>query len=467
MSWLTLPEKPTTEDYRAINTRLLIVVLGIIIVSVLFYLTFLKAPEVSAAVDTLVEDDFDSYGVGTLYGQDNWGGSSPSAPTVSIGEAYSSPNSVWFAGDKARYALNEDNTEYPDGQIDFYFYALNSSGNLRFYIYHHGYSSYEYVYASGTEIFIKDPAAAMVSIASGVTLNAWHKISIQWEYYSTSTLTNRYRANYDNGSWSSYYTKTFTLSQEGNFDSIELYGSSGGQYYVDDIGLGCGKGNCASCSGVLLCQNAGCCWDYLPGGLWLPEGNSWCGECTTGECGGDSIYDCQYCLTPETCTGLCYWATSTESCLTGHPECGAGTSLFLCDNSGDCTTNGGYWYEGSCWTTPEETDLIDWATYYAQYGDYPTSSDWIASIASTTTGLFKKVNSFMGLFDRNFDLGTAQEKGHTFGGAIPLARGYLQIIDAFLGNLPVGELLVFVLLFMMCVGIFRLIKGLVQLLHIW
>lgn len=473
MSWFTLPEKPTTEDYRAINTRFLIVILSIAIAIAMVYLCLSPKPA-GAAGETIISDDFDSYTIGVLGGQDNWYNTGAThGAYVSATQSYSSPQSAYFSGSVYRYALNEENTQYPVGQIDYWFYAVSNPVKFNFDIYRHGYSSFFQISVSSTasvlNVYIKNPATTTpVLIGSASVLNNWNKVSIQWATI-TDALTNNYRASYNNGSWSSWYSKTHTLATEVNLDSIEIYGYAGGSFYIDDVGIvSCGKGHCGSCSGVLLCQNAGCCWSYLPSGLWLPEGNNWCGECTTGTCGGDNIYDCQYCLTAGTCGGTnCYWSTSTESCLTGHPECGAGTSLFLCGNSSDCTTNGGYWYENSCWTTPEETDLINWSTYYAQYGDYPTSSDWIANVASTTTSLFNKVNSFMGLFDRNFDLATAQLKGKTFGGAIPLARGYLQIIDVFLGNMPIGELLVFVLLFMMCVGIFRLVKGLVQLLHIW
>jgi hypothetical protein len=474
MSWFTLPENPTPEENRAINTRFLVCFITLAVVIVLIVLTLSPEPA-GATGTTIISDDFESYTIGVLGGQDNWYNTGAThGAYVSATQSYSSPQSAYFSGSVYRYAKNEENTQYPEGQIDYWFYAENTPVKFTFDIYRYGYSSFFQVSVSSTasvlDVYIKDPATTTpVLIGSGAVLNNWNKVSIQWATI-TDALTNNYRASYNNSSWSSWYSKTHTLATEINLDSIQIYGYAGGSFYIDDVGIiSCGIGNCGSCSGPLLCQSAGCCWDYLPGGLWLPGGNNWCGECGAGECGGDSIYDCQYCLNSLDCegSGMCYWATSTASCLTGHPECGPGTSLFLCGNETDCINNEGYWYEGSCWTIPEPTDLIDWATYYASYGDYSTSSAWIADVASTTTSLFKKVNSFMGLFDNNFDLGTAQAKGKTFGGTIPLARGYLQIIDAFLGNMPIGELLVFVLLFMMCVGIFRLVKGLVQLLHIW
>jgi hypothetical protein len=111
--------------------------------------------------------------------------------------------------------------------------------------------------------------------------------------------------------------------------------------------------------------------------------------------------------------------------------------------------------------------LTNWDDYYAEYGDYATATAWITNVASTTSLFLGQMGGFLSVFENNFDLMEAFERGKNFGGAIPLARGYLTIFNDFLGGLPIGEFFIFLIIFMLAVGVFRIMRNLFQMIKFW
>lgn len=106
-----------------------------------------------------------------------------------------------------------------------------------------------------------------------------------------------------------------------------------------------------------------------------------------------------------------------------------------------------------------------WAQYYTIHSDpkYATSTEIFNTIASAFNVIVQKVGSFIVDFRTIFDSNEASAKGTELGSKIPLARGYLKPInDFFGGTLPVSEFFIFALLVLIIVGVFRMVKIIVQ-----
>jgi len=106
-----------------------------------------------------------------------------------------------------------------------------------------------------------------------------------------------------------------------------------------------------------------------------------------------------------------------------------------------------------------------WAQYYEIHSDpkYATSTEIFNTIASAFNVIVQKVGSFLVDFRSIFDSNEATAKGTELGSKIPLARGYLKPInDFFGGTLPVSEFFIFALLVLVIVGVFRMVKIIVQ-----
>jgi hypothetical protein len=182
-------------------------------------------------------------------------------------------------------------------------------------------------------------------------------------------------------------------------------------------------------------------------------------------CDGN-YFDCKYCNTTTTCAAeSCYW-WDDGACHYTSGECGEGLSLQFCLTEGECESAGGFWNDDFCWLSAG-LSLTDWDDYYAEYGDYATPSAWISNLASGTGGFFRSIGGFLDVFRDFFDVKDAYAKGATFGAAIPTAFGYLDIINQFCGGFPIAELFLFTLGFMLAIGVFRIVRNLVQLIKFW
>jgi hypothetical protein len=206
--------------------------------------------------------------------------------------------------------------------------------------------------------------------------------------------------------------------------------------------------NCSDYTSLPTCQAGGCYWTYFPG--LTP----FCSDVSYGSC-GNGIFSCQNCNSSTTCeansgcyweNNLCYWGTSV--CLPGLEE--------FCDNA-SCSWAGGYWYEDFCWSEPESI-LTSWAT---------VSTPWINDLASSSRSFLGKIGGFLAVFNQKFNIKDASEKGLLLGSVIPAIRGYCSGLDIIFGNFPLGELLVFTLIFTLAIGVFRIVRNLIQLFKFW
>lgn len=405
--------------------------------------------------NTIFSDNFELYNLGDLAPQGNWEAITGNWEVVDD-KSFSGSQSAYFNGDDYGCVRKTAISSVLNGEIEYHFFPIASSSNwFSFHIYNNPWSQFTYTNFINGNLYIWDSGESeTILIKENVSLNNWHSVKIEWSYAGNGV--GKYRAKIDNENWSNYAEKWFpTGTEQFEFDSVKLWSNT--EIYVDRIG------EILECNDYLsfyICQNAGCCWYYS---IWLHE--YFCVPCPVGEC-GSGVFECQNCMTEETCNAeeYCYWFD--DFCKYGTGVCGEGLELQFCENLSECENAGGYWYDDFCWLSAPAT-LSSWEDYYNEFGDYATPSAWISNMASTTGIFLGQIGGFLSVFEGNFDLMEAFEKGKNFGEVIPKARGYLAIFDNFLGDFPVSGFFAFLLIFMLAVGVFRIMRNLFQLLKFW
>lgn len=313
-------------------------------------------------------------------------------------------------------------------------------------------------------VFYRNPAGQNASSTFffdyPLSLNDWHYLQIE------STSTNQIRFTIDSTS-TNWIT---TISFAGHpFGRLSAYAWLRGDFYWDFYTKEPIVYPCSSYSSETTCNlDSNCVWyfsQYLFDMGLEPYESCEEKEDVVDFCDGN-FFDCKYCNTTTTCaTAGCYWWDDDE-CHYTSGECAEGLSLQFCLNEGECEGAGGFWYGDFCWLSAGPS-LTDWDDYYAEYGDYATPSAWIDNLASGTGGFFQTIGSFLNVFREFFDVKDAYAKGAVFGGAFPIAFGYLDIINQFCGGFPIAELFLFTLGFMLAIGVFRIIRNIVQLIKFW
>lgn len=100
-----------------------------------------------------------------------------------------------------------------------------------------------------------------------------------------------------------------------------------------------------------------------------------------------------------------------------------------------------------------------WENYYQEHSERFASS---TPLFSTLAGVFEPLISWAGnltiYFNDNFEKTTAMEKGAEFGKKIPQARGYVETINTYFGDLPISDLFLFFLITAVAVLIFRIVR---------
>ncbi|GAI06069.1 unnamed protein product, partial [marine sediment metagenome] len=270
--------------------------------------------------------------------------------------------------------------------------------------------------------------------------------------------------NFDNTGWLDWVTN----SSNTNFPPTQVKIERGAQwqqadYYFDFIAEtsvipGCSLEYCDLCDNWFDCQVVGCCWYYQP---WYPPPfDNYCDTCE-GEC--SYPYNCGLCETEATCeTAGCFW--TGEYCTQFEWECGPELACQFCATQETCEAEECNWNEPTetCWyaipTLPSS-----WSTYYDEHGGYATSSVFVNELAETSGGTFIFLSGLFEGFITSFNTADALAKGSAMGNVIPKGRGYLKIFDGLFGHYPIGETFVFILIFILAIGLFRISRQLISL----
>ena len=105
-----------------------------------------------------------------------------------------------------------------------------------------------------------------------------------------------------------------------------------------------------------------------------------------------------------------------------------------------------------------------WEGYYVANSEkYTTSTPLFANIATAFSPLVERLGNFALLMTNYFNLGEASAKGLELGNSVPVARGYLEMIDDFFGGLPISSIFIFFLVSLVVLIFYKLIYGVIQL----
>lgn len=441
---------------RAIKHPFKFLLLGVFI---FFGLLFTNEAVLGA---TPFDDNFDTYTIGqTLDGQGNWTAGSNiwvvdgdfCRKNKCVKQTFDSSQTIEKEG--ATTTIGNWNWSGKLGSINrvnlpFEMRAYSSDVKLIWKILFYYWTGSEFT----DKIVLSSGPSDFVVLIDNPEIDNWYSFSCGWDLSSGDPDERKIRCKVDSGDFTSWLEPKDKLGTDVKKFTHNLYLLNDG---IDEIGE---FESCGLYQSWLPCQNAGCCWYYFH--LFY---QNVCVECPTGECesGPDT---CSNCLTEINCEAedLCYWFEGI--CKFGTGSCGEGLELSFCENQEDCEIAGGYWYDDFCWLSAP-VSLTSWEDYYTEYGDYATSSAWISNMASNTSLFLGQMGGFLAIFENNFDLREAFERGKNFGEAIPIARGYLKIFDDFLGGFPIGEFFTFLLIFMLAVGVFRIMRNLFQLIKFW
>ena len=113
---------------------------------------------------------------------------------------------------------------------------------------------------------------------------------------------------------------------------------------------------------------------------------------------------------------------------------------------------------------PEEYIFLPWESYYASTSEkFATSTPLFNSLAGSLYPIINKMGDFTLFVTEYFNVNEATIQGADLGSAIPKARGYLVTIDDFIG-LPLSLLVIFFLLTMAVVVVYKIILAMIKLL---
>lgn len=108
--------------------------------------------------------------------------------------------------------------------------------------------------------------------------------------------------------------------------------------------------------------------------------------------------------------------------------------------------------------------VSNWTEYYSSVSEkFPTSTPLFNSITGSFSPIINKMMNFSLFVKEYFDVGEATSRGEDLGGAIPKARGYLEMIDDFIG-LPLSGFIIFYILTMAVVISYKIILAIIKLL---
>lgn len=108
--------------------------------------------------------------------------------------------------------------------------------------------------------------------------------------------------------------------------------------------------------------------------------------------------------------------------------------------------------------------FLSWQNYYATSSEeFATSTPLFENMANALTPIANKMGDFILYAKEYFDSSEAMAKGNELGQAIPKARGYLEMIDDFIG-LPLSSFVIFYFLTIAVVISYKVILQIIKLL---
>ncbi len=111
--------------------------------------------------------------------------------------------------------------------------------------------------------------------------------------------------------------------------------------------------------------------------------------------------------------------------------------------------------------TPQNPD--DW---YLEHSSFATPTAIFTSFSNSIAPVIQSVSENLYFFSSKFTSTNAKNTGEQLGNAITLVRSYLEVLNGFFNNLPVGQFLLFYLIALIVIIVFRIIRNLINLIKI-
>ena len=431
-----------------------------IVVGVLVLLGLMSANLAFGA--TIFEDSFEEYDLGALSGQGDWLDSDKTLveDTIKKHEIQAAVLPHYGVG----YGTSRIGTSSCVGSIGFWFlvdYTSPSPFNNIYFTLQRSTGGYTMAYIrvnAGTDpyevrLYYKGAYAVLGSFEEDI----WYPVDIEWD-----CAIKKIRARFNEGEWSDWYTNIQEQSYE--IDKVILQhnfftSNNYADFYIDWIAEtseipSCSIEHCDLCYNWFDCEIEGCCWYYNPYFIIT----NYCALCYE-EC---SFETCGSCANQEDCEAVgCYW--TGEYCSWIVSECGDGLACQFCETQETCEAEDCFWSTANqtCWYKAP-TLPSDWSAYYDEHGGYEVPAGFVDDLAETTGEAFDSISSLFEGFAVSFSNSDALARGSALGQTIPKARGYLKIFGGLFGHIPIGETFVFILIFMLAIGLFRTIRHLIQ-----
>lgn len=435
-------------------------------------------------------DNFESYNLGDLTGQDNWTGNG--LVHIQTDFPYTGTKSASFlsgggvikhwtgatSGIFSFYVMSTAISEVGDeGDI-----SLMSDYGQNFRM------STRLIYNATTDSDwfqrYNTASSAWETIKSDLSWS-WHPIQIEWkEQLESGFIRSYFRVSIDNDPWSSWllYIGNPSTSQpiDGFYPSVGFTGE--GIFIIDDINSYLGvenpsttinitspvSGSTASSSFSLALdynkQNE--IWDKIMIIFESWNASSVCPVYGTQtwqtEYNNDWFYYQSFPFYTSTLTASSGSKTMAISNLNVYNyncvRCYFISESLATSSEEKCTN---YILNVAGWQPiSQPLPFTKWTTYYSQHTDskFATSTAIFNTIAEVFDNLFAKVSTYLMDFKTIFNNSKAASTGAQFGEKIPQARGYLKPITDFLSNSPMSELFSFVILFLIIGVIYRITK---------
>jgi hypothetical protein len=141
-------------------------------------------------------------------------------------------------------------------------------------------------------------------------------------------------------------------------------------------------------------------------------------------------------------------------------SCGEGAYCGNCSSITSCENAGCYWLNETCFWFPV-SPASGFSEYYASNTSFATPTAFVLNLVDFSKPFIETLGNWTSAFQENFNIASATASGLNLGLFIPEAKGYLDYIDSFFGDLPVGEFFTLLLTILILIIVFRVIKSIV------
>lgn len=473
---ITREEKIKLEQSKRFWSLVLFLPVAIIILWLLLgVLGLLLGYGVAQGATSPFLDNFDSYGVGDLTGQNNWIACPgfPYSVKVSTMNSQSSPNSARIYNPSGNACSKNETTitDIPNG-FQFYFYAtdpnIDSGEQIVVRFFNPVGDPIVYLYCqSGVDLcYYKFNLSGAGTDYVEIDADVWHKLEISWAV-GVGGFT-KIRAKLNDGDWEQWYQMAVNTTPQ--FLRLQNWFGESGKWFVDDITK-----------------------IYVPEKVWAisPASETEITSLTaTFEFGWEGLddYDSLSIVFHNRPTGI-----FSEAKVYEIETIGTSGSIelsfenFNFDRNGkfyfyaiaskyvptvidDMYLTGGYSYEWSGdlvdpehWFTINISgitpvfEMSDFETWYSAEAKFATPTALFVSITGFFEPIFNKIGEFGSRIVDYFNVNEAYSQGYEIGKAIPFFAFFVGETSLFLGGFPILKWLFIVMLLLVGIFIFRLI----------